>query len=115
MKTKEVKDFLKNFFIKKQELDEWMEVFKKKEVSTLSEQHLKMLKQHQHLSEILDITLKFLTEEELKIIRMTYIEQLTNIQLAESLNVSLSTASKRKRESSMKLAKKIQILIQQAA
>ena len=74
-----------------------------------------MLKQHQHLSEILDITLKFLTEEELKIIRMTYIEQLTNIQLAESLNVSLSTASKRKRDSSMKLAKKIQILIQQAA
>lgn len=46
---------------------------------------------------------------------MTYIEQLTNIQLAESLNVSLSTASKRKRDSSMKLAKKIQILIQQAA
>lgn len=105
--TKENKDFLKKIFEQKKELDAWMDVLKQKQDCHLNEQHSTLIEEHRKLSETLDSSLKMLTNSEQLLIKAIFIDNLSNIELSDLLNVSQSTASKRRRDASNKLAKYI--------
>ena len=105
--TKENKYFLAKIFTKKKELDDWIDILNNKKECDLTENHINLINQHFKLTEVLESSLKMLNEDEKMLIRAIYIERMSNVELADTLGMSQSTASRRRKNASNKLAQYI--------